>query len=139
MQAEGRRSEKARKYPFTLITYKHVHTAHSTHLMLPYIRETLPEPRLDVSVADANSRGIADGDWVTVFNDRGRFSLRATVSNMLRPGTLALPEGWWHREFREGHPSDLGHIPPSKAQDRVAETNYPNWDLLCEVRKMEAT
>ena len=135
---ESRRSEKARTFPFNLITYKHAHSTHSQHLMLSYVREVLPEPRLEISPTDAGPRGIIDGDLVTVFNERGHFSLKATVGNSVLPGTLALPEGWWQNCFVEGHPSDLGHIPESEAQSRIVETNYPVWDILCDVRKMEA-
>jgi anaerobic selenocysteine-containing dehydrogenase len=136
-QIEGNRGERARAFPLTLITYKHVHSTHSQHLMLPYIREVLPEPRLEISAPDAAARGTATGDWVTVFNDRGRFTVRATVANAVRPGALGLTEGWWHRAFREGHPSDLGNIPENKAQARVAETNSPIWDVLCDVRRSQ--
>jgi anaerobic dimethyl sulfoxide reductase subunit A len=136
-QIESRRTAKAATYPFSLITYKHVHSAHSQHLILPYVREQLPEPRLEISPQDAGTREIADGDMVTVFNDRGLFTLKATVSNSVSPGVLALPQGWWQRHFVEGSPSDLGHIPRNAVQDRVVESNYPIWDILCDVRKAE--
>jgi len=136
-QIEGQRGALAKTYPLILISYKHVHSTHSQHLMLPYIREQLPEPRLDIAAEDAQARGIGEGDFVEVCNGRGRFVLRATISPTVRPGTVAVPQGWWQRDFRAGHPSDLGHIPKSEAQDRFAETNYPNWDVLCDVRRVE--
>jgi molybdopterin-containing oxidoreductase family molybdopterin binding subunit len=138
-QAEGRRSEKAKTYPFTFITYKHVHSTHSQHLMLPYIREQLPEPRVEIAPEDARSRDITEGDLVRVFNDRGSFVLKASLSTAVRPGTVAMPQGWSQKDFLEGHPSDLGHIPRSEAQQRIVETNYPIWDILCDVRKLEAS
>jgi anaerobic selenocysteine-containing dehydrogenase len=138
-QAEGRRSEKAKTYPFTFITYKHVHSTHSQHLMLPYIREQLPEPRVEIAPEDARSRAIAEGDLVRVFNDRGSFVLKASLSTAVRPGTVAMPQGWSQKDFLEGHPSDLGHIPRSEAQQRMIETNYPIWDILCDVRKLETS
>jgi anaerobic dimethyl sulfoxide reductase subunit A len=137
-QAESRRSEKARTYPFTLITYKDVHSTHSQHFNLPYIREMVPEPRLDICPDDAATRGIQDGDEVTVFNDRGEFSLKATVNNSVLPGTVALPQGWLQGRFIDGHPSDLGHVPSNAAQDRMVETNYPAWDILCNVRRRDS-
>ncbi len=136
-QNESQRSEKAKTYPFVLITYKDVHSTHSQHFNLPYIREMVPEPRLEISPDDAQARNIRDGDEVTVFNERGGFSLKATVTNSVLPGTLALPQGWLQGRFIEGHPSDLGHVPPNEAQDRMVETNYPAWDILCDVRKRE--
>ena len=137
-QIESKRSERARTYPFNFISYKHVHSTHSQHLMLPYIREQLPEPRVEIAPSDALGREIADGDLVRVFNDRGSFVARASLVSSVRPGTIALTQGWSQRDFREGHPSDLGHIPRSETQERVAETNYPIWDILCDVRRVPA-
>lgn len=133
--AEGHRSPLANHYPLTLITYKHVHSAHSQHTILPLINEVLPEPRLEIAPADAENRGIADGDMVTVWNDRGSFKVRATVTMGARPGTVSLPEGWWHRHFPEGHPGDLCSIVQSPGQNRILETNWAVYDLLCDVRK----
>lgn len=134
-QAEIDDPERRRRFPFTLITYKHVHSTHSQHTILPMIQEVLPEPRLEIAPEDAGARDIADGDPVTIFNDRGHFSVRATVTNSVRPGTLAMPQGFWKRQFLAGNPSDLGHIPDNPVQTRIMETNYPVWDLLCDIRK----
>jgi molybdopterin-containing oxidoreductase family molybdopterin binding subunit len=72
-----------------------------------------------------------------VFNERGSFVLKASVSTAVRPGTLAVPQGWSQKDFAAGHPSDLGHVPRNEVQQRIAETNYPIWDVLCDVRKWE--
>jgi len=53
------------------------------------------EPWIDLSVADAAARGIADGDLVEVHNQRGRVVARAKVGDRVSPGTAALPSGWW--------------------------------------------
>jgi molybdopterin-containing oxidoreductase family molybdopterin binding subunit len=136
-QLEGTRSTKAATYPFTLMSHKHVHTAHSQHTGLPWIRELLPEPRLEIAPGDAAGRGIADGDWVRVWNDRGRMVVRALVNPGIKSGTLAIPQGWWRKHFREGHYAELGHVVPNPAQDAIIETNYPVWDVLVDVRKEE--
>lgn len=134
---EGAPTEKGMEHPFTLITYKHVHSTHSTHVILPYIWEVLPAPRLEISPQDAQALIIADGDRVEVYNERGRFIVRATVTAAVRPGTLAMPQGWWQRHFEAGHPSDLGHVPRNPVQNRVLfESNYPIWDIACSVRKI---
>lgn len=134
--SESHRSPNAARFPLTLITYKHVHSTHSQHTILPFIREVLPEPRMEVSIEDAATRSLGDGDYAAVFNDRGTFKVKVTVTNAVRPGTVALPEGWWHRHFAEGHPGDLGHIPHSEVQSRVMETNWAAYDVLCDVRKV---
>jgi assimilatory nitrate reductase catalytic subunit len=50
-----------------------------------------PEARLQLHPAAAASRGIADGDFVEVSNERGRVVCRAELSNAVRPDTVFLP------------------------------------------------
>ncbi|HET6501636.1 MAG TPA: molybdopterin-dependent oxidoreductase [Amycolatopsis sp.] len=45
--------------------------------------------------ADAAARGIADGDLVRVFNDRGACLAGAVLADQLRPGVAQLPTGAW--------------------------------------------
>jgi biotin/methionine sulfoxide reductase len=45
--------------------------------------------------ADAAARGIATGDLVRVFNARGAARARASVTDTIMPGTVALPTGAW--------------------------------------------
>ena len=45
---------------------------------------------------DAEARGIADGDIVRVFNDRGATLAGAVVTDRVRPGVVVLPTGAWY-------------------------------------------
>ena len=54
-------------------------------------------PFVEIHPDDAASRGIADGDQVTVENARGWCVLRATLTTDVRPGTLVAPKGRWAR------------------------------------------
>lgn len=74
------------------------------------------EPVL-VNPADATSRGIADGDVVELFNDRGRCLAGARVTDEVMPGAVFLWTGAWydpdfeaemHRD-RHGNPNVLTH------------------------------
>jgi anaerobic selenocysteine-containing dehydrogenase len=44
---------------------------------------------------DAAERGIADGDRVRVYNDRGSCLLTAEVDGTVRPGVVAAPSVRW--------------------------------------------
>ena len=136
---ESARSELAKRFPLTLVSPKHVHSVHSQHTMLPWIRELLPEPKLDIHPQDALSRGISEGDLVKVHNDRGAFETHASLSEAVRPGMVSVPQGFWREHFVAGHPSELGHIVRSEIQDALMETNYPVWDILVDVQKKPAT
>jgi anaerobic selenocysteine-containing dehydrogenase len=52
-------------------------------------------PRLDIHPEDAERRGIADGQDVRVFNDRGSVTLAARIGDRVRPGVVSMPSGWW--------------------------------------------
>jgi len=98
----------------------------------------LPGPALEIGSVDAAQRGIADCDEVVVFNDRGRFRIRARILESVRPGTVAMPQGWWKHAFAEGHPSDLAQMTGRDYQDRVlGESNYAAFDLAVEVRRVD--
>ena len=54
-----------------------------------------------ISAADAARRGIADGERVRVFNDRGAARFRARVTDATRDGVVVAEGLWWHR-FQDG-------------------------------------
>ena len=49
---------------------------------------------LEIAADDAETRGIADGDRVRVFNERGEIFLRARVDGAVRPGVVGAKLGW---------------------------------------------
>ena len=61
------------------------HFLNSTFANVARFREFESEPHLDLHPQDAAARGIADGDLVRVFNDRGSHRLRARVNGKPRP------------------------------------------------------
>ena len=132
---EGNRRDRAAQFPLTLMTNHSMHSVNAQHTILPWIREVSPGPRVDINPSDAAARGIADGDAIKVFNDRGFFKVRANVTEGIRSGALNLPQGWWPKDFIEGHYSDVMHMPLNPAQEAILESNYPIFDCLVEVEK----
>ncbi|MGW5109082.1 molybdopterin-containing oxidoreductase family protein [Nocardia sp. NPDC004123] len=61
----------------------------------PELRRRAGEPTVTLHPGDAAARGIADGDPVTVRNDRGSFEAVAEVSDRVRPGVAATTKGRW--------------------------------------------
>ncbi|MGR3320761.1 MAG: molybdopterin-dependent oxidoreductase [Pseudooceanicola sp.] len=69
------------------------------HSQLECALADLPGARpvaIAVNPADAASRGIETGDLVRVYNARGACRARASVTDDIRPGVVALPTGAWY-------------------------------------------
>ncbi len=133
---ESNRKPKAKKYPLTFMNVHSVFTVHSQHATLPWIKEVNPEPRVDISKEDAGQRGIKDGDMVKVFNDRGHVVLKARVMEGIKPGCVNIYEGYWMKQFKEGHLPSLTHMELNPVHDAVFESNYAPYDNLVEVEKI---
>ncbi len=83
------------RYPLTCMTLKRqLRFLNSSYGHLPAHRRAEGEPLLEIDAADAAARGVGEGALVRVWNDRGAMVLRATVSDRVRPGLVAVPFGW---------------------------------------------
>jgi len=60
-----------------------------------------------INPADAARRGIAEGDIVRVFNDRGAILAGAVLSDALRPGVIQIATGAW---FDPEQPGVVGSL-----------------------------
>jgi anaerobic selenocysteine-containing dehydrogenase len=52
---------------------------------------------VEIHPDDAARRGIAAGDVVVLYNDRGECRLRAVLTDSVRPGVVASPKGRWRK------------------------------------------
>jgi anaerobic selenocysteine-containing dehydrogenase len=82
--------------PLALMTPKSSHHfLNSTYANLPRHLAAEGEPMLEISPEDAAARGIEDGERVRVANTRGEVLARARIGDVVGPGVVALPSGWW--------------------------------------------
>ena len=89
--------ELARRYPLAIITPPARHFLNSSFVNVESLQATEREQRCELHPDDAAARGIADGDLVRVFNDRGSFLARASVSDRARPDLVVAWGLWWHK------------------------------------------
>src|SRR5262249_5749008 len=92
----------ARRYPLAFISPPCRNFLNSSFANLPFARASEKEPRLDIHPDDARSRGIANGDRVRVYNDRGSYNLNAAVAERARPGVVVAPSVWWRKLSPDG-------------------------------------
>jgi len=57
---------------------------------------------LTIHPDDAHAREITEGDTIRVFNDLGTVTCHASLSPVVRPGTVVLPKGLWTRHTLNG-------------------------------------
>ena len=85
------------EYPLELRmgrTINHFHAFYDGGRALPSLVHRDKGPLLWIAPADADARGIADGDAVRMRNARGRFDAKASVTDKVPPGTLWIHDGW---------------------------------------------
>jgi anaerobic dimethyl sulfoxide reductase subunit A len=86
---------EAARYPLQAMGHHTMARVHSTHDNNDWLEEAFPH-RVFMNDLDARDRGIADGDPVRVWNDRGAMVLPARVTPRIMPGVVDIPQGaWW--------------------------------------------
>jgi anaerobic dimethyl sulfoxide reductase subunit A len=98
---ESRNDPLAKKYPLQLITTHTQRRAHTQFDNIPWLRELYPQA-ISINTADAQKRGIKDGDMVRVFNDRGEMIIPAKVTERIMPGVVDIPQGAWYDPDKKG-------------------------------------
>jgi anaerobic selenocysteine-containing dehydrogenase len=78
--------ERARAFPLMLLSPPEHPFMNSTFANVPPLARAAGEPRLLLHPNEAAVRGIAEGDRVRTWNDRGDFFARAVVTEDVRPG-----------------------------------------------------
>ena len=93
---ESRWNEAAKRFPLELLSRKNDNYMNSTFANLDGHRkmEARTAQKLEMHPVDAESRGIADGDPVRIFNDRGSLSLTALVNGSVPPGVVSARLDW---------------------------------------------
>ncbi|HEX4979878.1 MAG TPA: molybdopterin-dependent oxidoreductase [Acidimicrobiales bacterium] len=124
----------AETYPLVYMQEHSRWRVHTTFHNQPWLREVNPEPYVDINTKDAAARGIAAGDMVEIFNDRGATQARARVSGRMRPGMVSLPKGWQRRQTRD----DSGFSDLTPNYKHKLSNNGSYFDVLVDVRKAES-
>jgi len=89
------------KYPLQLLSPHPKASVHSSLFTVDWLREADPH-RVWINPADAEPRGIRDGDEVYVSNDRGKLAITAWVTRRIIPGVICIYEGAWFNPDEEG-------------------------------------
>ncbi len=108
------------RYPLAMISPPARNFLNSTFVNVQSLRDMEGEPLLEISAEDAAARGITDGAEVKVFNDRGAYHCRASISSRARTGVVNGLGIWWRKlglrgtnvnEVTSQHLTDMGRGP----------------------------
>jgi anaerobic selenocysteine-containing dehydrogenase len=125
----------AARYPLALISPPARHFLNSSFANIASLVAIEREPRCEIHPRDAAARGIADGDQVAIFNDRGRFLVRARVSDRIREGVVLAWGLWWPRTVEGGR--NVNAVTPTALTDLGRGPTF--YDCLVEVTRSDAT
>jgi anaerobic selenocysteine-containing dehydrogenase len=101
--------ELFKKYPLVMITGARSQLYfHSEHRMIPWLREKMPDPFVEIHPDTAKAYGIGDGEWIYLENDMGRVKRKAKVTRKVKPHHVHTMHGWWLPELDGPAPSLFG-------------------------------
>ncbi len=92
----------AKRFPLAMISPPARNALNSSFANLPTFLESEKTPHLEIHPDDALARGIASGDKVRVFNERGALVLEARVTDRARSGVVVALSIWWRKLSPDG-------------------------------------
>ncbi len=98
---EGPEDDLASRYPLQLVTPHSRARVNSQFYNIPRL-DKLSDDRIWVNDEDARIRGIKDSEKVVVYNDRGRLTVKARVTDCIMPGVVSLDQGAWYAPDQDG-------------------------------------
>ncbi|HZT48625.1 MAG TPA: molybdopterin-dependent oxidoreductase [Hyphomicrobiaceae bacterium] len=90
-QPDPQEEADAARWPLRLLTAPGYFQSHTAFSPVPFLREREGAPSCILHPDEARARGLADGQKVRLFNDRGEVGLVLRVSDEVQPGVALVP------------------------------------------------
>ena len=127
---EGWDAPERDRFPLQLFGFHYKSRTHSTYGNIALL-DSACRQEVWINPLDAQKRGIANGDKVRVFNERGAVLIDAKVTPRIIPGVTAMGQGAWHNADMNGDRLDRGacvntlttHRPSPLAKGNPQHTN----------------
>jgi anaerobic selenocysteine-containing dehydrogenase len=109
------RPERGGRFPLHMLTPNTKNRIHSQFGNLETIRRMAPAPFVAMHPADAKQRRLTEGESARVWNERGSLTLPVKLDYGLRPGCVAVTNGFWLTEggavnvLSMGRETDMGY------------------------------
>ncbi|HWQ75146.1 MAG TPA: molybdopterin-dependent oxidoreductase [Syntrophomonas sp.] len=132
-----------KEYPLVLTTgARSWEYFHSEYRQMPTMRESHPDPIVEMHPDTAAKLGIIEGDWVWIENHRGKCKERVRLEPAIDPRVVHGEHGWWFPEKQGAEPVLFGtfesNINNLTQQGMNGPTGYgsPYKNNLCKVYKV---
>ncbi len=119
---------------YPLIGISGPRTSCLTHSQFHHIAALLEEEAgaaVDLQPADAKALGIDSGDLVEVASPRGRLTMPARISQLVKAGTVQIAWGWGETEPA----ANINNLTDDDHRNAVTGTPA-NRSFMCQVRKI---
>jgi anaerobic selenocysteine-containing dehydrogenase len=121
--------EVAKEFPLVLTTGARLPMfVHSRTFRLGWTRSLRPDPMVDMNPQDAQERGIAQEDWISLATPRNSMKVRANLTEIVPPGVVNM-----YHDYPEASVNllvDPDYLDPI--------SGFPGFkSLLCEVKKLK--
>ncbi|WP_337176987.1 molybdopterin oxidoreductase family protein [Paludisphaera sp.] len=126
------RPELAARYPIQLLSPPRPSFLNSTFADSPRHRATAGDPTVEMADDDARARNVAEGAWVVVYNARGAFRARASLTGAVRPGVAVASGIHWNKLSPGG--SNANATTSSALSDMGGGATF--FDNLVEIRPL---
>lgn len=125
-------TDAMKKFPIIVGSMRSRFRFHSSGWETEWFNEVEPCAVVHVNPDDAKARGIKDGNWVEVYNDRGHAVVKACIDAGTRPGTAWYPKGLMDRHYKAGNFAEISH---SHFDPFAVNSSF--WDTAAEIRLWE--
>lgn len=125
----------AETYPLQLANVRTRYRIHNQFNDAKWIQQ-FAEPRIELNPSEMEKRGLATGDAVEVFNDRGSFKCRVKANESIRPGSARMFEGQTADFLIEGNVQNVtndGYV--ERGAELMCGPVIPFSDTLVEIKK----
>ena len=119
----------AQRYPLAMISPPARNFLNSSFVNVKSLRDIEGEPLIEMHADDARLRGIASGDMVRAFNDRGSYRCKVVVSVRARAGVVNGLGVWWRKLGADG--TNVNELTHQKLTDIGRAPSF--YDCLVEV------
>jgi anaerobic selenocysteine-containing dehydrogenase len=121
-------------YPLAMISPPARNFLNSSFVNVKSLRDIEGEPLLEMHADDAAARGIASGDTVRVFNDRGSYRCAVRVNQRARAGVVNGLGVWWRKLGLDG--SNVNELTHQRLTDLGRAATF--YDCAVQVEKSVA-